>query len=190
MTDTPRLVTTLGLPRKVELALLKQSLFSVEQLEKVGAERIKHKIGPFGLRSIKRQLKKAGSELPVPLCLGRKAPNRDAEIQRLYLAGESLQSIGDTFDLTRERVRQLVERIFTPEVLEEARQTHYENYHAPRVAARKYLMQIAEGCTQAAFVNQTGIPRDILITILPDVNALIKARRGRGTPSAPSEMIR
>jgi hypothetical protein len=47
-------------------------------------------------------------------------------------------------------------------------------------------MQIAEGCTQAAFVNQTGIPRDILITILPEVNAVIMAAARRDSQSASS----
>jgi hypothetical protein len=187
MMDTPRLITTLGLPRKVELALLKEGLFSVEQLRKIGEEHIRDKVGAFGLRWIKRQLKNAGTELPRPVPLGRKAQNREAEMRRLYLAGESLQMIGDTFDLTRERVRQIVDKTFPPEELEQAKQTHYQNYHAPRVAAKKYLMQIAEGHTQATFTKETGIPRPILITMLPEVNAKILARRIRNAAhSRPS----
>jgi hypothetical protein len=179
MTDTPRLVTTLGLPRKVELGLLKRGLFSVEQLKKIGTDRIKAEVGTFGLRWVKRQLKKAGMELPIPASLGRKAPNRDAEIQRLYLAGESLHAIGDIFGLSHQRIGQLVDKIFPPQMLERAKQTHFENYHAPRIAAKKYLMQIAETHNQAAFIKETGISYDILVTMLPDVNARIKAHSAK-----------
>src|SRR5262249_50779500 len=143
MSDSPRLVTTLGLPRRVALALLREGLFSVAQLQRVGHNRIKSRVGTVGLRLIKQQLKKAGIDLPAPRSLGRKAPNRQLEIESLYLAGETLQSIGETFHISRERVRQIINKSFPPESLQQAKQQHYQNYIAPHEGAVRYLMGIA-----------------------------------------------
>src|SRR5271155_1886979 len=185
MTGAPRLVTTLGLSMKIERALMKYGMFSVEQLQKAGPDRIKSvpRVGAPGLRSLKRQLKKAGMDLTVSRPLGRKVPNRQQEIERLYLAGESLQSIGDIFGLTRERVRQIVNTIFTPETLEQAKQQHFQNHVASpssRTTTVNYLIGIAENCaTQAIFIEDTGIPRDTLVKMLPEVAAVFKSRHIR-----------
>lgn len=72
--------------------------------------------------AVLRLAKKAGVELsrgrPKGAVMNKEMVSRNAEMARRYVEGETLQSIGDDYGITRERVRQIVnkEGVFFDEI--------------------------------------------------------------------------
>lgn len=87
-------------------------VLSYNGMEKIGSIASRHGLSEQTVLSIVRTARANGLVTRQPRVSPRSEidPNRDERMAEMYLAGSTLTSIGDYFDLTRERVRQILKK--------------------------------------------------------------------------------
>ena len=174
------LISKTFLPKEIKKILIKKGVLSIEQLCGYTEKHLRRITG-LNKRTIKKIQKYLAND-------GRRlfelTPNPYFfQIVNLYRRGETLQDIGLEFNLTRERIRQIIQNNIDDEELSVLKKEHCVNKENYPAEARKnliiYLKNIAKKFYLITdFIKDTKIPLNIVHIYLPEIIELFNRKRG------------